>query len=157
MKRILVNGAGGFIPGHMAKCLRTEENWVRTVDLKRREYVSPPADELIVGELRNQMPAADVVKGVDELCQFAADMGYAGYIFAGEHDARRTGIQLLAPHTVNIENSTKQPNDRTTGARCQARSCESFVLDVLGLNGVSLALTFTWSLSFPRLKGQLHV
>ena len=27
--------------------------------------------------------------------------------------------------------------------------------DVLGLNGVSSALTFTWSLSFPRLKGQL--
>ncbi len=87
MKRILVNGAGGFIGGHMVKRLKAEGNWVRGVDLKRHEYATPPADEFIVGDLRDQRLVADVVEGIDEVYQFAADMGGAGYIFTGEHDA----------------------------------------------------------------------
>jgi nucleoside-diphosphate-sugar epimerase len=88
MKRILINGAGGFIGGHMVKRLKDEGHWVRAVDLKRHEYTIPsPADEFIVGDLRDQQVASDVVKGIDEIYQFAADMGGAGYIFTGEHDA----------------------------------------------------------------------
>jgi nucleoside-diphosphate-sugar epimerase len=87
MKRILVNGAGGFIGGHMVKRLKAEGNWVRAVDLKRHEYVTLPADEFIVGDLRDQGLVAEVVEGIDEIYQFAADMGGAGYIFTGEHDA----------------------------------------------------------------------
>ena len=87
MKRILVNGAGGFIGGHMVKRLKSEGHWVRAVDLKRHEYTILPADEFIVGDLRNQRLVADVVEGIDEIYQFAADMGGAGYIFTGEHDA----------------------------------------------------------------------
>jgi nucleoside-diphosphate-sugar epimerase len=87
MKRILVNGAGGFIGGHMVKRLKAEGNWVRAVDLKRHEYVTPPADEFIVGDLRDQKLVAEVVDGIDEVYQFAADMGGAGYIFTGAHDA----------------------------------------------------------------------
>jgi len=30
---------------------------------------------------------AEAVDGIDEVYQFAADMGGAGYIFTGEHDA----------------------------------------------------------------------
>jgi len=62
MKRILVNGAGGFIGGHMVKRLKAEGHWVRAVDLKRHEYTIPPADEFIVGDLRDQRLVADVVK-----------------------------------------------------------------------------------------------
>jgi nucleoside-diphosphate-sugar epimerase len=87
MKRILVNGAGGFIGGHMVKRLKAEGNWVRAVDLKRHEYTTPPADEFIVGDLCDQRLVADVVEGIDEIYQFAADMGGAGYLFTGEHDA----------------------------------------------------------------------
>ena len=87
MKRILVNGAGGFIGGHMVKRLKAEGNWVRAVDLKRHEYMVLPSDEFIVGDLRDQNLAANVVEGIDEVYQFAADMGGAGYIFTGEHDA----------------------------------------------------------------------
>ena len=87
MKRILVNGAGGFIGGQMVKRLKAEGNWVRAVDLKQHEYFIPPADEFIVGDLRDQCLVADVVEGIDEIYQFAADMGGAGYIFTGEHDA----------------------------------------------------------------------
>jgi GDP-D-mannose 3',5'-epimerase len=87
MKRILVNGAGGFIGGHLVKRLKSEGFWVRAVDLKRHEYAEPPADEFIVGDLREQDLARAVVDGIDEVYQLAADMGGAGYIFTGEHDA----------------------------------------------------------------------
>ena len=87
MKRILVNGAGGFIGGHMVKRLKAEGHWVRAVDLKRHEFSPSPADEFVVGDLRDQHLAADVVEGIEEVYQFAADMGGAGYIFTGEHDA----------------------------------------------------------------------
>jgi nucleoside-diphosphate-sugar epimerase len=87
MKRILVNGAGGFIGGHMVKRLKGEGNWVRAVDLKQHEFTTLPADEFIVGDLRDQELVAEVVQGINEIYQFAADMGGAGYIFTGEHDA----------------------------------------------------------------------
>ncbi len=87
MKRILVNGAGGFIGGHLVKRLTSEGHWVRAVDLKKHEYATPPADEFIVGDLRDQGFAKWVVEDIDEVYQLAADMGGAGYIFTGEHDA----------------------------------------------------------------------
>lgn len=87
MKRILVNGAGGFIGGHMVKRLKDEGHWVRAVDLKRHEFSTPPADEFIVGDLRDQQLVAMVTDGIDEIYQFAADMGGAGFVFTGEHDA----------------------------------------------------------------------
>lgn len=87
MKRVLVNGAGGFIGGHMVKRLKNEGHWVRAVDLKHHEYSPSPADEFILGDLCDQQVVAAAVDGIDEIYQFAADMGGAGYIFTGEHDA----------------------------------------------------------------------
>jgi nucleoside-diphosphate-sugar epimerase len=82
-----VNGAGGFIGGHLVKRLKTEGFWVRAVDLKRHEFSALPADEFVQGDLRDQTLARDVVGGIDVVYQLAADMGGAGYIFTGEHDA----------------------------------------------------------------------
>ena len=87
MKRILVNGAGGFIGGHMVKQLKAEGHWVRAVDIKKHEFATSPADEFIIGDLRDPRLVADVVEGIDEVYQFAADMGGAGFVFSGEHDA----------------------------------------------------------------------
>lgn len=87
MKRILVGGAGGFIGGHLVKRLKQEGYWVRGVDLKHNEYCPSFADEFIIGDLRDQSVASQVVEGIDEVYQLAADMGGAGYIFTGEHDA----------------------------------------------------------------------
>jgi nucleoside-diphosphate-sugar epimerase len=86
-KRILVNGAGGFIGGHLVSRLKAEGYWVRAVDLKRHEYTTLPADEFILGDLRDPGVVRSVVDGIDEVYQLAADMGGAGYIFTGEHDA----------------------------------------------------------------------
>jgi len=87
MKRILVNGAGGFIGGHMVKRLKAEGYWVRAVDLTRHEFARPPADEFLIGDLRDARFVADVVEGIDDVYQLAADMGGAGFVFTGEHDA----------------------------------------------------------------------
>lgn len=86
-KRILVCGAGGFIGGHLLKRLKAEGYWVRGADIKNHEFSSTAADEFLLGDLRDQNFARAVVDGIDEVYQLAADMGGAGYIFTGEHDA----------------------------------------------------------------------
>lgn len=87
MKKILVCGAGGFIGGHLVNRLKSEGHWVRGVDLKENEYGNTNSDEFILGDLRDPVVAQKAVKGIDEVYQLAADMGGAGYIFTGEHDA----------------------------------------------------------------------
>jgi|SRR5580704_960727 GDP-D-mannose 3',5'-epimerase len=86
-ERVLVAGAGGFIGGHLVKRLKAEGFWVRGADLKKHEYSPTKADEFLVGDLTDHQVARDAVKGVDVVYQLAADMGGAGYIFTGEHDA----------------------------------------------------------------------
>ena len=87
MKRVLVNGAGGFIGGHLVKRLKAEGYWVRGADIKQHEFCRLPADEFLMGDLRDQQFAQEAVAGIDEVYQLAADMGGAGYIFTGAHDA----------------------------------------------------------------------
>jgi nucleoside-diphosphate-sugar epimerase len=87
IKRVLVGGAGGFIGGHLVKRLKADGFWVRGVDVKRHEYCESVADEFIVGDLCDQETAMAAVDGIEEVYQLAADMGGAGYIFTGEHDA----------------------------------------------------------------------
>jgi nucleoside-diphosphate-sugar epimerase len=106
MKTALVLGAGGFIGSHMVKRLKSEGYWVRGVDLKYPEFSETQADEFIVRDLSKQdnMDRVILFKGYsgnfyreipyslldsfDEIYQFAADMGGAGYIFTGENDSQ---------------------------------------------------------------------
>jgi len=88
MKKALVCGAGGFIGGHLVKRLKDEGYWVRGVDLKHHEHAPSAADDFIIGDLRNQTVCQEITdRCFDEVYQLAADMGGAGYIFTGEHDA----------------------------------------------------------------------
>jgi nucleoside-diphosphate-sugar epimerase len=88
MKKALVCGAGGFIGSHLVKKLKREGFWVRGVDLKYPEYSKTAADEFIIGDLREQKVCIDILDyPFDEVYQLAADMGGAGYIFTGDHDA----------------------------------------------------------------------
>ena len=85
---------------------------MRGVDLKFNEHAETEADDFVIGDLRDQ----DVVRAVidrrfDEVYQLAADMGGAGYIFTGEHDAdimhNSATINLnvaSAAHKRNIRN-----------------------------------------------------
>ncbi len=88
MKSALVCGAGGFIGSHLVKRLKREGFWVRGVDLKFPEFGETAADDFLIGDLRDQTICATVTdRRFDEVYQLAADMGGAGYIFTGEHDA----------------------------------------------------------------------
>ena len=92
MKTALVLGAGGFIGSHMVKRLREEGFWVRGVDLKYPEYSATEAHEFVKGDLRDINLVTKVIKNpdkesFDQIYQFAADMGGAGFVFTGDNDA----------------------------------------------------------------------
>ena len=105
MKKVLVLGAGGFIGNALVTDLKNRGCWVRGVDIKEPEYSKSDADEFVQGDLRDYGFCERVVKFAgkqgnfyesivdkfkqpfDEIYQLAADMGGAGYIFTGEHDA----------------------------------------------------------------------
>jgi len=105
VKKALVLGAGGFIGSHMVERLRKEGYWVRGVDLKYPEFSETEANEFVQGDLRdvefvrrviqykgeqgnfyNSVPYR-LIRPFDEIYQFAADMGGAGFVFTGENDA----------------------------------------------------------------------
>ena len=90
-KLALVLGAGGFIGSHMVKRLKSDGYWVRGVDIKYPEFSSTMADEFIEGDLCEPDLVDSIIhvngKNFDEIYQFAADMGGAGFIFTGENDA----------------------------------------------------------------------
>jgi nucleoside-diphosphate-sugar epimerase len=87
-KTALVCGAGGFIGGHLVQRLKADGYWVRGVDLKLNEYRESDADDFAIGDLREQAFCRSVIdRPFTDVFQLAADMGGAGYIFTGEHDA----------------------------------------------------------------------
>lgn len=106
MKTALVLGAGGFIGSHMVKRLKLDGYWVRGVDIKYPEFSQTYADEFIQRDLSiysnvekiiqfkgyhtnfySEIPHR-LIESFDEIYQFAADMGGAGYIFTGDNDSQ---------------------------------------------------------------------
>ncbi len=96
MKTALVCGAGGFIGHHLVRRLKSEGMCVRGVDLKLPQFSRSQADEFVVGDLRDPLCVRSVFdRPFDEIYQLAADMGGAGYVFSGEHDADIMGNSAL--------------------------------------------------------------
>jgi nucleoside-diphosphate-sugar epimerase len=128
MKTALVLGAGGFIGNHMVKRLKEEGYWVRGVDLKYPEYGKTEADHFVLRDLRHADDVFDLVgwagvkrdphqifalqfdKPFDEIYQFAADMGGAGYIFTGDHDA--DVMHNSATINLNVLDAVREKNRR---------------------------------------------
>lgn len=126
-KTALVLGAGGFIGSHMVKRLRKEGYWVRGVDVKYPEHSKTEANEFIRGDLTDQSLVEKIVQyrgpgnnfhkfipsntidTFDEIYQFAADMGGAGYIFTGDHDA--DVMNNSATINLNVLRSVKNLNE----------------------------------------------
>jgi nucleoside-diphosphate-sugar epimerase len=87
-KATLVCGAGGFIGHHLVNRLKQEGHWVRGADLKFPRFSETKADDFVIGDLRDQHFVRRLIdRRFDEVYQLAADMGGAGYIFTGDHDA----------------------------------------------------------------------
>ncbi len=88
MRTALVCGAGGFIGGHLVRRLKRDGFWVRGADLALPQFAPSPADEFALGDLRDPGFCRAVAdRRFDEVYQLAADMGGAGFIFTGAHDA----------------------------------------------------------------------
>lgn len=87
-KTALVCGGGGFIGSHLVTRLKSEGFAVTAADLKKPEFSVTAADKFLVGDLRDPRFCEKVIASdFDEVYQLAADMGGAGYIFTGNHDA----------------------------------------------------------------------
>jgi nucleoside-diphosphate-sugar epimerase len=128
-KTALVLGAGGFIGSHMVNRLREEGYWVRGVDLKHPEFSMSGAHEFIGGDLRSASfvervlqykgPYSNFYNSVplqhidtfDEIYQFAADMGGAGFVFTGDNDADI--MHNSATINLNVLEAQRQLNDFT--------------------------------------------
>lgn len=112
MKSALVCGAGGFIGSHMATRLKSEGYKVVGVDLRLPEFSTSDADEFVQGDLRDIELCRRLFRGpIGEVYQFAADMGGAGYIFTGEHDAdvMHNSSQInLNIARLSVENKVKR-------------------------------------------------
>lgn len=85
----LVLGAGGFIGNHMVNRLKSENHYVVAVDLKKPEFSDSLADEFYVYDLTIDSNFQSLFNEhtYNEIYQYAADMGGAGYIFTGDNDA----------------------------------------------------------------------
>mgnify|MGYP003310657461 FL=1 len=132
MKTALVLGAGGFIGSHMVKRLREDGYWVRGVDLKEPEFSETEANEFVYMDLRDPDVMRRVIRttGInggfhaqivdkflepfDEIYQFAADMGGAGFIFTGENDADI--MQNSASINLNLLDAQQKLNETFDGS-----------------------------------------
>ena len=136
-KTALVLGAGGFIGSHMVKRLRSEGYWVRGVDLKRPEFSETEANEFIQGDLRdvnfvhrvlefkgwqgnfyNHIPYR-MIQSFDEIYQFAADMGGAGFVFTGENDADIMHNSVTI--NLNVLEETRKLHDRLSNEQTKVK------------------------------------
>jgi len=127
VKTALVLGAGGFIGSHMVKRLREEGYWVRGVDLKDTEFSPTEANEFVTGDLRDvdfvrrvlkfkgyvgnfyaSVPE-EYIRPFDEIYQFAADMGGAGFVFTGDNDAEI--MHNSAAINLNVLECQRNMND----------------------------------------------
>lgn len=127
VKKALVLGAGGFIGSHMVKRLKSDGYWVRGVDKKATEFSKTEADEFVYGDLTdsdfvrrvleykgdrgnfyNSVPYR-YIQPFDEIYQFAADMGGAGFVFTGENDADIMHNSVLI--NLNVLEEQRKLND----------------------------------------------
>ena len=144
-KTALVLGAGGFIGSHMVKRLRSEGYWVRGVDLKYPEFSKTEANEFVVGDLRdvrfvreciqfkgypgnfNANVPYQYIKPFDEIYQFAADMGGAGFVFTGENDADIMHNSVTI--NLNVLEEVRQLNETFDGVEKSYTECNRPKLD----------------------------
>ena len=144
-KTALVLGAGGFIGSHMVKRLRSEGYWVRGVDLKYPEFTDTEANEFVQGDLRdvefvrrviqykgeqgnfyNEVPYRYILP-FDEIYQFAADMGGAGFVFTGENDAEI--MQNSVTINLNVLEQQRLLNETFDGEKKDWTECNRPNLD----------------------------
>lgn len=99
-KNILILGGNGFIAHHMARKLKNEGNFVRTVDIVEYEYGIPDyTNDYCIADLRDREQFRKIMKKWDikwdEVYTFCCFMGGCLTIFTGENDATIMHDNLL--------------------------------------------------------------
>ena len=90
MKTAIILGGNGFIGHHLARKLKSEGYWVRTVDIQEYAYGEPDyTDEYVIGDLRDIEVCKKIFSDHEfhEVYVLACLMGGAGFIFTGNNDA----------------------------------------------------------------------
>ena len=99
----------------MVERLKSEGYFVRGIDLKYPEFDETVADDFRISDLRESTEVKNLIEisgqPFDEIYQFAADMGGAGYVFTGEHDADI--MHNSATINLNVLNSLAKLNSMT--------------------------------------------
>lgn len=86
-------GGNGFIGHHLARKLKQNGYWVKTVDINEYEYGTIDyTDSYVIGDLRDKYTVIEALKDneghpVDEVYVLSSWMGGAGVIFTGKFDA----------------------------------------------------------------------
>jgi GDP-D-mannose 3',5'-epimerase len=100
MANILVTGAGGFIGSHMVEYLQKSGHIVRGTDLKLPEFSRTKAERFELLDLRKAENCEIVVRDIDQVYAFAADMGGIGYITQVKADVMHNNV-LINANTLN--------------------------------------------------------
>ncbi len=115
----------------MVRRLKSEGYRVYASDLKLPDFDTSQADQFIKGDLRDPLFVQDLILGLesgsfDEIYQFAADMGGAGFVFSGENDAdimhNSATINLNVLDSLRHQKAVIGPNFRSkifySGSAC---------------------------------------
>ena len=95
-ERILVTGAGGFIGSHMVKLLKANGYWVRGVDIKEPEFMKSHADQFVLMDLRSTEGCRRITKNINQVYNFAANMGGIGFITRVKADVMHDNVIINA-------------------------------------------------------------
>jgi nucleoside-diphosphate-sugar epimerase len=97
-KTAVVCGAGGFIGSHLVARLKSEDYWVRGVDMKRPEFSKSEADDFLLADLRQETASRAALdlngEKPQEVYQLAADMGGMGFIHSAECEIMRNSALM---------------------------------------------------------------
>lgn len=126
--RSLVLGAGGFIGNHMVTRLKTDGHQVVGADLKYPEFSPSVADTFVTLDLRDPSLVDDLLRShghFDEVYQFAADMGGAGFVFTGDHDADIMHNSAMINLNVleTLKNISLEPGSNSTKIFYSGSAC----------------------------------
>ena len=92
---ILITGASGFIGHHMARHLKSKDYQVRGADIREPEF-SPLTDfnEFVLSDLRDFKNCMKCAIGMDEIYNFAANMGGIGFITNVNAEVMRDNVLI---------------------------------------------------------------